>query len=80
MSMTKIAISIDASQLSKVDFYVKQKLFKNRSQVFQLSINQIIKFLEHDRLAKECAKLDIKYEQEMADEGLAEDFSEWPKY
>jgi len=31
-------------------------------------------------LARECAKLDRKSEQAMADEGLATDISAWPKY
>jgi hypothetical protein len=31
--------------------------------------------LEHGSLAKECAKLDVHFEQEMADIGLDEDWS-----
>jgi antitoxin (DNA-binding transcriptional repressor) of toxin-antitoxin stability system len=31
-------------------------------------------------LARECAKLDRKSEQAMADEGLATEISAWPKY
>lgn len=80
MSMTKIAISINKDQLHQVDLYVKEKKFKNRSQVFQFSIDKVLKLLAHDRLAKECAKLDVKSEQEIADEGLSEDLNIWPKY
>ena len=80
MSMAKIAVSIDNKQLKKIDFYVKKKIFKNRSQAFQQSISQTLEHLEHDRLAKECAKLDIHFEQEMADIGLDEDLESWPKY
>jgi len=40
MSMAKVAISIDNEQLKRIDYYVKKKIFKNRSQAFQLSINQ----------------------------------------
>ena len=58
MCMAKIGVSIDNKQLEKIDFYVKKKIFKNHSQAFQLSINQILQHLEHTRLAKECAKLD----------------------
>lgn len=80
MNMAKIAISIDNDQLEKLDYYVKKKVFKNRSQAFQLSINQILEQLADDRLARECAKLDIAFEQEMADIGLDEDLETWPKY
>jgi hypothetical protein len=66
--------------LKKIDFYVKKHVFKNRSQAFQLSINQTLDQLEHKRLANECAKLDINEEQEMADTGLDEDLATWPKY
>ena len=80
MSMAKIAVSIDNKQLEKIDFYVKQKIFKNRSQAFQLSIDQALQHLGHNRLAQECAKLDSHFEQEMADIGLSEDLDSWPEY
>ncbi len=80
MSMAKVAVSIDDKQLRKIDFYVKKKIFKNRSQAFQQSISQTLDHLEHDRLAKECAKLEISFEQDMADVGLDEDLASWPKY
>jgi predicted transcriptional regulator len=33
-----------------------------------------------DRLARECAKLDRKFEQSMAEEGLSVEVGEWPEY
>jgi metal-responsive CopG/Arc/MetJ family transcriptional regulator len=80
MSIAKIAVSIDEKQLKKIDFYVKKHIFKNRSQAFQLSIGKTLEHLEHDRLARECAKLNVDAEQEMADMGLDEDLTSWPKY
>lgn len=80
MSMAKIAISIDNLQLKKIDHYVDQKIFKNRSQAFQLSIEQVLQHLEHSRLAAECSKLDVQFEQDLADVGLNEDLESWPKY
>lgn len=35
---------------------------------------------EHLRLARECEKLDISAEQEMADFGLDENLESWTKY
>lgn len=80
MSMAKVAVSIDDKQLKKIDYYVKKRIFKNRSQAFQLSIEQTLEHLEHGRLAQECAKLDVHFEQDMADVGLDEDLKSWPKY
>lgn len=80
MSIAKIAVSIDEKQLKKIDFFVKKHVFKSRSQAFQIAINQTLQQLEHDRLTKECSKLDPHLEQEMADMGLDEDLASWPKY
>ena len=80
MSIAKVAVSIDDKQLKKIDFYVKKQVFKSRSQAFQISISQTLEQLEHTRLARECAKLDVEVEQEMADMGLDEDLESWPKY
>ena len=80
MSIAKIAVSIDDNQLKKIDFYVKKHVFKSRSQAFQISISQTLEHLEHGRLARECSKLDVDVEQEMANLGLDEDLESWPKY
>lgn len=80
MSIAKIAVSIDADQLKKIDFYVKKHVFKTRSEAFRIAINQTLDELEHNRLARECDKLQITEEQEMADIGLGEDLELWPNY
>jgi hypothetical protein len=36
--------------------------------------------MDKGALARECAKLNRKFEQAMADEGLATEVSAWPKY
>lgn len=80
MSLAKVAISIESATLKKLDYYVKKRVFKNRSQAIQAAVNQSIDVLEHQRLANECAKLDITSEQQMADYGLDEDEKEWPTF
>jgi metal-responsive CopG/Arc/MetJ family transcriptional regulator len=80
MSIAKIAISIDANQLKKIDFYVKKHVFKTRSEAFRIAINQALATLEQNRLATECAKLQPDEEREIADLGLEEDMDSWPKY
>lgn len=80
MSTAKIAISLDQALLKKLDHLVKSHVFKNRSQAFQEAIQERIVRIEHNRLARECLKLDPKVEQAMANEGISEDLEEWPVF
>lgn len=80
MGTAKIAISIDQQQLKRLDYFIKSKVFKNRSQAIQKAVIVELNRLEHSRLAEECAKLDPTFEKNMAEEGLVEDIKEWPKY
>ena len=69
MSIAKIAVSIDASQLKKIDFYVKKQVFKTRSEAFRIPISHTLEELEHDRLARECAQLNVNEEQGIGNNG-----------
>ena len=80
MKTAKIAISINRQYVKRLDYFVKRKMFKNRSQAIQAAVIQELERLEHNRLAEECAKLDIYAEREMTEEGFSEDVKEWPKY
>jgi metal-responsive CopG/Arc/MetJ family transcriptional regulator len=80
MSVAKVTISIEQQLLEKIDQMVKNKSFGNRSQAIQSAVKDKINRIEHIRLAKECAKLDIKFEQELAEEGLTMELVEWPEY
>lgn len=80
MKTAKIAISINRQYVKRIDYFVKRKRFKNRSQAIQTAVIAELERLEHSRLAEECAKLDIHTEREMADERLSEDIKEWPAY
>ncbi len=76
----KIAISLDSKLLQKLDALVERHFFKNRSQAFQIALQERIERLEHARLARECAKLDPAAEQRLAEEGLSKDVSEWSDF
>ena len=78
MSATKIAISMDETLLQRLDRLVKTRSFRSRSQM--VAVSEKISRLDKGALARECAKLDRKSEQAMADEGLATEISAWPKY
>jgi len=80
MSTVKIAISINQRTLKELDDMVLKKVFPNRSRAIQSAIEEKINRMNHSRLAEECSKLDVKYEQSLAGEGIAGDFEEWPEY
>lgn len=80
MSVAKITISIEQQLIEKIDQLVKNKAFRNRSQAIQLALKEKIDKIEHTRLARECAKLNIEFEQELADEGISMEFEKWPEY
>ena len=71
MSYAKIAISIENSLLQRIDYFVKERLFSNRSEIIRKAVKEKIERLDKKRLAAECAKLDVEFEQALADEGLA---------
>jgi metal-responsive CopG/Arc/MetJ family transcriptional regulator len=78
--MTKVAISMDETLLQRLDRLVKTRSFRSRSQMVQEAVSEKINRLDKSALAKECAKLDKKFEQAMADEGLATEIATWPKF
>jgi metal-responsive CopG/Arc/MetJ family transcriptional regulator len=80
MSTAKIAITIEEKLLQRVDRLVKSKVFPNRSKAFQQAVEDKVARLDRSRLARECAKLDPRYEKSLAEEGLSGEIAEWPKY
>lgn len=80
MSTAKIAITIDQITLTKLDRLVKAKMFPSRSKAIQSAVKDKLARLDRSRLARECAKLDPKFEQTLADEGLSEELDLWPNY
>lgn len=80
MSVAKVAISLDKQLLVQLDNLVAEKRFPSRSRAIQDAITEMLARMERTRLARELAKLDVEFEQELADEGLTEDLSAWPAY
>jgi Arc/MetJ-type ribon-helix-helix transcriptional regulator len=80
MSKEKIAITIESKLLSRLDRLVKSKVFQNRSNAIQQAVKEKIDRLESNRLEIECLKLDVKFEQALADEGLSSDIGSWQEY
>ena len=80
MSKTKIAITLDAQFVEQLDRLVSEHVFQNRSQAIQEAVDEKLTRMKRSRLSMECAKLEPAFERAMAEEGLAEDVSQWPEY
>ena len=80
MATSKIAITIDRNTLNQLDLLVKAQMFPSRSRAIQEAVAEKIERIEKSRLARECAKLDPQFEQEMAEKGFEMEIDEWPEY
>ena len=80
MSAAKIAITMDGSLVRKIDTLGRRKVFANRSRAIQEAVREKMERYDRTRLSRECRKLDPKYEQALADEGLSSEVAEWPEY
>ena len=66
--------------IKRSDRLVKNQLFESRNCASQEAVSEKLARLERSRLARECAKLDRKFEQALAEEGLSVEAGEWPEY
>jgi metal-responsive CopG/Arc/MetJ family transcriptional regulator len=80
MPKTKVALTLDAELLERVDELVAKQRFRNRSQAVEAALADKIRRLARTRLARESAKLNQREEQQLADEGLADTLDAWPEY
>ena len=80
MPKEKVAVTIERDLLSRLDRLVAQGRYSSRSNAVEEAVEERLEKVEHTRLAREFAKLDPKYEQALADEGLEGDLPEWPEY
>lgn len=79
MGKAKVAITLEEKTLDKVDRLIRRRVFPNRSRAIEAAVEEKLERLEGNRLARECAKLDPKFEKALAEEGLSEDLAAWPK-
>jgi metal-responsive CopG/Arc/MetJ family transcriptional regulator len=80
MAASKIAITIDDKTLKRLDYLVKSNAFPNRSKAIQEAVEEKLWRMEKSRLSQECAKLDPKFEQTLAEEGFSSELEEWSEY
>jgi Arc/MetJ-type ribon-helix-helix transcriptional regulator len=80
MSVAKIAITIEQDILGELDRLVRRHIFPNRSRAIQEAVREKVTRLSFNRLANECAKLDPRAEQAIAEEGMSREVASWPEY
>jgi len=80
MPKTKVAVTLDAQTVRRVDRLVRDARYPNRSQAIEAAIAAQLERLERGRLAEECAKLDRAAERALAEEGFGLDAATWPEY
>ena len=80
MGKAKIAITLDEDFVGELDRLVSEHVFQNRSQAIREAVGEKLTRMKRGRLSIECAKLEPAFERAMAEEGLAEDVNQWPKY
>jgi Arc/MetJ-type ribon-helix-helix transcriptional regulator len=80
MPKTKVALTLDATLVHRVDELVSKQRFRNRSQAVEAALADKLERLARTGLARECGKLDPTEEQRIADEGLAATGETWPEY
>jgi metal-responsive CopG/Arc/MetJ family transcriptional regulator len=80
MPKTKVALTLETDLVERVDELVARRRFRSRSQAIEAALADKLQRLARTRLARESAKLDVREEKRLADEGLADDFGSWPEY
>lgn len=70
MAKTKIAITIAATMVERVDRLVARKVFPSRSEAIRVAVHEKLARLACTRLAAECARLDPRAEKRLAEESL----------
>jgi hypothetical protein len=66
--------------VSEKEAVKRMKDFSKRKKQFQAAVQLQVAGLDSNRLARECSKLDKAQEQQLADEGLSSEASEWREY
>jgi metal-responsive CopG/Arc/MetJ family transcriptional regulator len=80
MPKTKVAVTVDAALLERVDGLVAARRFASRSQAVETALAETVARAARTRLASECAKLTPRDEQALAEEGFSGSRDTWPEY
>lgn len=72
MPKTKVALTLDAELLERLDDLVAKQKFRNRSQAIEAALADKLQRIARTRLARESAKLRPTDEKRFAEEGLVD--------
>jgi hypothetical protein len=59
---------------------VAARQFTSRSRAVQDAVREKLDRLDRPRLARECDKLDPRFERQLAEQGIRADAEAWPEY
>ncbi|MEX0747305.1 MAG: ribbon-helix-helix domain-containing protein [Rhodothermales bacterium] len=79
MATAKIAITLTAETLHRIDNLDSERAYPNRSRAIQAAVEEKLERMDRNRLARECAKLNPAEEQALAEAGLTDEQSGWPE-
>ena len=72
MPKTKVAVTVDALVLEQVDALVAARRFASRSQAVEIALAEAVARASRTRLARECAKVNPREEQGLAESLLGQ--------
>lgn len=80
MRKAKVALSLDAEVVRRVDELVGKAAFASRSAAVELALREKLERMERRRLSEELQRLDPELEKRMAEEGTEGDLESWPAW
>lgn len=80
MGRSKVAISLDADALDRLDQLVRAGAYPSRSRAIEAAVQEKLERQGRTRLAEESAKLDPEFEKALAEEGISAEIVSWPEY
>ncbi len=80
MRKAKVALSLDAAVVRRVDELVRKAAFTSRSHAVEEALREKLARIDRRRLAEEAAKLDPDQEKRLAEEGAERELESWPAW
>ncbi len=80
MRKAKVALSLEAEVVRRVDELVSKGAFANRSQAVEEALREKLARIDRTRLSEEAAKLDPEQEKRLAEEGIEGELKSWPSW
>ena len=76
----KVALSLDADVVRRVDELVGKSAFTSRSHAVEVALREKLERIDRRRLSEEVARLDPDREKRLAEEGVEGELESWPAW